>query len=316
MNVKKAFLIVFLAFSLIFSMWKGATPISLEDVLHGSPIFWMVRIPRVAHAFIVGASLSLSGSTLQAILRNPLAEPFILGISAGAAIGAVLSVILKVSWGMELLSFIGSILSLLFVYRLSFYNGFLSTERLLINGVAVNSLLSALLGYLLYSMGKDVHGILFWLWGSFNFSSWNTVLRILFPFLFLSALTVRYAKELNIILWGDEHAEQMGVDSKKLKRILVIISSLLASLSVASSGIIGFVGLVIPHMVRVAISPDHEKLLPFSILLGGAFLTFADAISRTAIPPIEIPVGIVTALCGSPVLIYLLRKKVKNDVGS
>ncbi|KUK13993.1 MAG: iron ABC transporter permease [Synergistetes bacterium] len=313
MTVKRILLLCLFIFFLLFSIYEGPTSISLKDILQGSPIFWKVRLPRVIHAFIVGASLSLSGSTLQAILRNPLAEPYLLGISAGAAVGAVLGVMLGVDWGIELSSFAGAILSFFIVYQLSFYNGFLSSERLLLSGIAVNSFLSAFLGFLLYFMGQGIHGILFWLWGGFGLSSWSSVIRILPFFTLFSLLIIRYASELNIILWGEEHAEQMGVDFNRLVKLLVIVSSLLAAFSVASSGIIGFVGLIVPHMVRMVISPDHRKLLPFSILLGGGFLAFADALSRILLSPIEIPVGIITALCGSPIFIYLLRGKVKNS---
>ncbi|MCS7233654.1 MAG: iron ABC transporter permease [Synergistetes bacterium] len=315
MRIRKFSIFLFLLFTLFFSLYKGPVKLTLEEILNGSPIFWQVRLPRTVHALIVGASLAISGSVLQAVFRNPLAEPYFLGISSGAAVGAAISTLLKTNWSLELTSFIGAILSFLLVYKVSVYNGFLSTERLLLSGIGVSAFLSALIGFLLYFKGNDFHGLLFWLWGNLGISSWNNIIRIT-PVLVISSIFIlRYSQELNLILWGDEHASQMGVDSIKIKKELVILSSLLAAVSVSSSGIIGFVGLVIPHMVRLVISPDHRKLLPFSALLGGSFLLFTDTMARILIPPIEIPVGIITALLGSPFFIYLLIRG-KNNASS
>lgn len=311
---KKFFIIILLVLSLFFSIFEGSVNLTLRDIVKGSPIFWNVRLPRVVHAFIVGASLSLSGSTLQAIFRNPLAEPFLLGISAGAAVGAALSILLNVKWGVETFAFLGALLSFLFVFRISIHNEFLSVERLLLAGIAINALLSALLGLLIYFMRSGIHGLSFWLWGYLGLSSWSDLLRILPPFIISLVFILKRSVELNLILWGDEHACQMGVDSERVKKELIVFSSLLAAVSVASSGIIGFVGLVTPHVVRLAISPDHRKLLPFSAIVGGVFLILADTLSRSLTPPAEIPVGIITALGGSPFFIYLLKKRGKESV--
>lgn len=307
------FIFALIVFAFFLSIFEGPVSLTLEEIMKGSPIFWKVRLPRVVHAFVVGASLSLSGSTLQAIFRNPLAEPFLLGISAGAAVGAALSVLLNIKWGLEAFSFVGSLLSFYLVFKISIYNGLLLIERLLLAGIAINALLSALLGFLIYLMRSGIHGLLFWFWGNLGLSSWDNLLRILPIFIISLAVILRYSEELNLILWGDEHAYQMGVNSEKVKRELIVFSSLLAAISVASSGIIGFVGLITPHIVRLSISPDYRKLLPLSAILGGAFLIFADTLSRVLIPPAEVPVGIITALCGSPFFIYLLKKRGKGN---
>ncbi len=294
--------------SILASLFMGAVNLNLEDIINGSPIFWEIRLPRVISAFSVGAGLSISGAVLQAIFRNPLADPYLLGISSGAAVGASLGILLGLSWGVGGCSFVGALLSLFFVYRIALKEGFLSTEGLLLAGVAVNALLSAVLGFLLYLVGRSIHGVLFWLWGNLSLSSWETLLKVL-PLIILSTLVIlRYSNELNVMLWGDEHAVQMGVDVSRVKKIVVVFASLATASSVASSGIIGFVGLVIPHMIRISLGPDHRILLPVSALLGGAVLVIADLLARELISPAEIPVGIITALGGAPFFIFLLKK--------
>ncbi len=299
--------------SILASFFIGAVNLKLKDIINGSPIFWEIRLPRVINAFSVGAGLSISGAVLQAIFRNPLADPYLLGISSGAAVGASLGILLGLSWGVGGCSFVGALLSLFFVYRIALREGFLSTEGLLLAGVAVNALLSAVLGFLLYLVGKSIHGVLFWLWGNLSLSSWETLLKVL-PLIILSILVIlRYSDELNVMLWGDEHAVQMGVDVSKVKKIVVVFASLATASSVASSGIIGFVGLVIPHMIRISLGPDHRVLLPASALLGGAVLVLADLLARELISPAEIPVGIITALGGAPFFIFLLKKHYGKD---
>ncbi|MCD6364065.1 MAG: iron chelate uptake ABC transporter family permease subunit [Synergistetes bacterium] len=299
--------------SILASLFMGAVNLKLKDIVNGSPIFWEIRVPRVINAFSVGAGLSISGAVLQAIFRNPLADPYLLGISSGAAVGASVGILLGLSWGVGGCSFVGALLSLFFVYRIALREGFLSTEGLLLAGVAVNALLSAVLGFLLYLVGRSIHGVLFWLWGNLSLSSWETLLKVL-PLIILSTLVIlRYSDELNVMLWGDEHAVQMGVDISKVKKIVIVFASLATASSVASSGIIGFVGLVIPHMVRISLGPDHKTLLPASAILGGAVLVLADLLARELISPAEIPVGIITALGGAPFFIFLLKKHYGRD---
>jgi len=313
--MKRRGLLIFLLliFSIFISLFEGSVRISLGEIMTGSPVFWKIRLPRIINAFMVGASLSLSGSVLQALFRNPLAEPYLLGVSAGAAVGVSISILLKLAWSIELCSFLGSMFSLILVYKIAVRNGFLPTEDLLLAGVAINALLSALLGFLMYMVGRELHGLLFWMWGSFGTSSWDNVIRGFPIFLFTFFLLVRHADDLNIMLWGDEHALQMGVDVRRVKKSLLISSSLITAISVASSGIIGFVGLVTPHIVRIMLGPDHKVLLPFSVLLGGGILVLADALSRSLVSPAEVPVGLITALGGAPFFIYLLRKWRKSD---
>lgn len=307
------FVSMFLMLSIYLSLSLGTVKVGLDDIIKGSPVFWSVRLPRTLVAFMVGASLSISGSVLQALFRNPLAEPYLLGISSGAGLGVCLSLLLGASWGLELSSFLGALFAVFLVYIIAARDGFLSIEGLLLTGVAVNAFFSALIGFLMYALGRDIHGLLFWMWGGFGLSSWDKVIRAFPLFLFSVLIIFRNSNELNVLLWGEEHASQMGVEVEKVKREVLMSSSLITAVSVSLSGMIGFVGLVIPHIVRITLSPDHRVLLPLSTLMGGGALMLADTLSRVLVPPGEIPVGFITALTGAPLFIYLLRRWRRNS---
>ncbi|HOK71328.1 MAG: iron ABC transporter permease [Bacillota bacterium] len=279
-----------------------------------------IRMPRIVLAALVGASLALSGTVYQALFRNPMADPYVIGASAGASLGATIAMMLPISVQtlhlgvVPLFAFIGSIASVATVFNLARVGERTPMVNLILAGVAVGSILSSLVSLLMYLMPQDgLHGLMFWLMGGFSGRNWTHVL-VMLPHLVLGlTVIIYYWRELNAILLGEEEALSLGVDVGKVTRRLIAAASLLTAASVASSGIIGFVGLVVPHLVRIVIGPDHKKLIPNACLLGAVFMLAADTVARSIIPPRELPVGIVTSLAGGPFFIYLLRKyKVKE----
>ena len=279
-----------------------------------------IRMPRIVLAALVGASLALSGTVYQALFRNPMADPYVIGASAGASLGATIAMMLPISVQtlhlgvVPLFAFIGSIVSVATVFNLARVGERTPMVNLILAGVAVGSILSSLVSLLMYLMPQDgLHGLMFWLMGGFSGRNWTHVL-VMLPHLVLGlTVVIYYWRELNAILLGEEEALSLGVDVGKVTRRLIAAASLLTAASVASSGIIGFVGLVVPHLVRIVIGPDHKKLIPNACLLGAVFMLAADTVARSIIPPRELPVGIVTSLAGGPFFIYLLRKyKVKE----
>lgn len=279
-------------------------------------IILKIRFPRVASAIMVGAALSLSGAVLQALLRNPLADPFILGISSGAALGAVLAILLGLGtslfgpYATPGLAFVGALITIFLVYFISRVEGRVPTQTMLLSGVIVNSFFSAIVMFLISATSNEkLHGVTFWLMGNLEFLSFQLFQPILVFLLAGGLLLYNLARDLNLLSLGEETAGQLGVDVERLKKISFLLTSLITGAVVSVSGLIGFVGLIIPHLVRLLWGPDHRFLLPASAILGGLFLLGADTLGRTIIAPNEIPVGVITALSGAPFFIYLLRKK-------
>ncbi len=264
---------------------------------------------------LVGASLAVSGAAFQGLMRNPLAGPYVLGISGGASLGAVLAMALGagqiagVVSPVPFFAFLGALATLFLVMSLGTRNGRLPTVTLLLAGTAAGSFFSSIVSIVVLLSGERMGSILFWLMGGLTGASWTSVLAILPYTIVAVAVIVYYARSLNAMALGDEAAGHLGVEVEKVKRILLVAASLLAAAAVAASGVIAFVGLVIPHMVRLLRGPDHRGLLPLSFLLGAAFLVLADTVARIAIAPQELPVGAVTALCGAPLFIHLLRRQ-------
>ncbi|MBT9139887.1 MAG: Hemin transport system permease protein HmuU [Dehalococcoidia bacterium] len=281
-------------------------------------IVWSLRLPRVLLGVLIGASLALAGSTFQGLLRNPLADPFTIGVSSGAATGATIAIFLSQLNGLHfphmipLFAFTGALLAFFFVYNLSKIGGQIPVVTLLLSGVVVSSFLSAVISLLMVFAGENIKGIFFWLSGGLMMRSW-TEIGFVAPYLLLGfCLIFAYARELNILLLGEEAALHLGVRVDFTKKLLLVTASLVTAAAVSVSGMIGFVGLIIPHAVRMVSGPDHRVLLPASALVGGIFLVWADVVARTVMAPREIPVGIITAFIGAPFFIYLLRKKKKE----
>jgi iron complex transport system permease protein len=276
-----------------------------------------IRLPRVILAGIVGAALAVAGATYQGLFRNPLADPYLIGVAQGASLGAIAGFLLPVAWHISVygmvpvLAFAGAIIATLIVYFLARVGKTLPVTTLILSGVALSSLLSSVSSYLIISSESEVHGILFWLMGSFSMSQWSEVWVVL-PYVAVGiGVILIFSRLLNVMQLDEEQAQQLGVNVERYKLILLGAATLITAASVSFVGTIGFVGIIIPHAVRLVWGADHRALLPFSILTGAIFMIFADLVSRTLLAPTEIPIGVITALCGSPFFLYLLRKRRK-----
>jgi len=285
------------------------------DSLSAGEFIWLrVRLPRIILSAVVGASLAISGTVLQGLFRNPMAEPYIIGVSSGGALGATLVLmfgqgLMFLSLSLPVFAFLGALAATGLVYGLSRVDGRISTTTLLLSGIAVSSFVSALIALLMTLHGEDLYAVFFWLMGSFSARNWGHV-RMILPFFVVGfAVSFFYYRELNVMLLGDDKAAHLGVDLEKAKPVLLAATALLAGAAVSVSGLIGFVGLIIPHIVRLIIGPDHKTLIPAAALGGAFFLLVADIIARTVLAPTEIPIGIVTSLFGAPFFIYLLRTR-------
>lgn len=273
-----------------------------------------IRLPRVLLAFLVGYGLSIVGAAFQGMLKNPMADPFIVGTSSGAALGASIAILLKLNktflgvGAVSVFAFIGGLSATLIVYNMARIKGKVPVTTLLLGGVATGQFFTAIMSFIMTLSTKDVSAIIFWTMGSFSGRGWNHIQIAIFPVLIGSIIIYIFSKDLNIILLGEDSAKNMGIETERVKKIILVTSVLITAILVSVSGIIGFVGLIVPHIVRLVTGPDHRIVIPASGLLGGAFLIITDTLARTIIAPTEVPVGIITALAGGPFFIYLLRK--------
>ena len=308
----KIFMILLSKLPFTEGLYKNLTITEEAIVLH-------IRLPRIILAFLVGAQLSAAGVIYQGIFRNPMADPYIIGASSGASLGAALGILffpsLKI-FGIgstPFFAFIGSAGTVFLVYSLASIGGRTYSFTLLLSGVAVSSFLSAIVSFFMYFSGNKLHQIYFWLMGSFASQGWNEI-YINLPYAVLGFVMVYCnLRSLNILQLGEETAFFTGVDTERLKKISLTAAALLTASAVAVSGVIGFVGLIIPHITRLIVGPDHRQLFPMSTLVGGLYLMLADTVSRIIIAPTELPVGILTALFGGPFFIYLLFQKKNKD---
>ena len=273
-----------------------------------------IRLPRILLAALVGTALALSGTTMQGVFRNPLAEPFILGISSGAALGAALNLVAGVGGdaryiSLPLLAFAGGLLAAFTTYAIARAAGRPRSDTLLLAGVALNSLLTAALLGVLFFSGEQFRSLFFWILGGFDRGTWPAVAVIALTAGAGSLFLARRSKALNLLMLGDDQASSLGVDVERQKRDLLIVSALLASVTVALAGAIGFVGLIIPHLLRLLIGSDNRLVIPAAALFGASFLVWADLGARSVLETGELPVGIITALCGAPFFLYLLARR-------
>ncbi|MFD1037821.1 FecCD family ABC transporter permease [Virgibacillus byunsanensis] len=280
-------------------------------------IIWNIRLPRVLLAFCVGASLGLAGAAFQGLLRNPLADPYTIGVSSGASLGAVFVLFFQFSivglgnFTLPVVAVISGLLTLFIVFglvRLSSRS--LAVETIILAGIIVSAFIGAIVSLIISLSDRDAMAqIIYWLYGSVGMRGWSHV-KLIMPFMLIGSFIVYYHyRELNALALGEDAADHIGVDVKKGKMFILIGASLLTGAAVAVSGSIGFVGLVIPHLVRLVTGPNHRHVLPLSMLVGGAFLILADLVSRTIIAPEELPIGVITALIGAPVFALLLTKE-------
>ncbi|MEA3328256.1 MAG: iron ABC transporter permease [Candidatus Omnitrophota bacterium] len=310
-------LILLLMVMAVLSVFIGAVWISPLRLLSGqNPDILRLRIVRTILAFIAGAGLSAAGVILQGLLRNPLAEPCVLGISSGAGLGAASCIVLGLSSGalglgfLPLMAFLGALLTMILVYNLAKTNGKISIYNLLLSGVIVSAVLSAILIFMVsISTREGLHSILWWLLGSLQ--QFDLKLVIVTGVIVTACLSASliFWRDLNIITLGEEPAIHLGLRVEAIKKILFILASLLTAGVVSVCGLIGFVGLIVPHLMRILLGPNHKFLLPSSIIGGGLFLITCDLLSRTLLSPVEIPIGVITALIGGPLFITLLRRK-------
>ncbi|MFG2874893.1 FecCD family ABC transporter permease [Streptomyces sp. NPDC048337] len=278
-------------------------------------IVWDVRMPRVLLGAVVGAGLAVSGTVLQALVRNQLADPFLLGASSGASAGAVLVIVLGAGAGLAALTvpvaaFAGSMAALVAVYAMARRGGTMTTGRLILAGVAVQYILSALtsLVLVLAASPDQIRSVLFWTLGGLGGARWDELALPAAALLAGTALLVALARPLDLLLAGEEGARTLGLDTGRFRAAVFVLSSLVIGVLVAYSGAIGFVGLMVPHAARMAVGAGHRALLPVAALGGAVFLTLADLVARTAAAPEEIPVGVVTALVGGPFFLWMLRR--------
>lgn len=276
-------------------------------------IVWKLRVPRVITGVLAGASLSLIGILMQCLTKNPLASPYILGISAGASTGAV-GVILFLGGSLLFISggafLMGTFTSIL-VFYLAGRNGEFSSTKLVLIGVAISSLFSGIttLMITLAPQGQKIQGALFWLAGSLAGSNWSYIPLMTISLILSVLVCFYYYKELNILTTGDEIASTMGVDIEKLRVIIVIISTLLTGIVVSNTGVIGFIGLVIPHITRGIVGGNHKKVIPIAVVLGGIFLLLTDIFTRVLFKSQEIPIGVITSIMGAPFFLQMLKNK-------
>lgn len=277
-------------------------------------IIFQIRLPRTFMALLVGAGLAVAGVAMQALFKNPLADPYVLGASSGAGFGAALIISLGVLGAIYIpvAAFAGAVIATFTVYALSMIGPRSSVTLLLLSGIAIGTFFSALISYLMFVAGQNLTALVFWLMGGLWASTWQYV-EITFPVILVATIILyAYARDLNLMLSGEESAQHLGVSVESLKKILLVTVSFIVGVAVAFCGIIGFVGLIVPHVVRTFTGPDHRALIPASALFGGILLIWADIVARSAIPGEEMPVGIITALLGAPFFMYLVRSRRKN----
>ena len=279
-----------------------------------------LRLPQVILAILVGAALAQSGAAMQGFFQNPMADPFVIGVSSGAALGATIAVFLSLDiwvFGVNAVAgfaFVGAVAVTFLVYALSARGGRVPVTTVLLTGIAVGSLCTALTSFLMISGHHDLHRILYWLMGSLTARRWEHV-QMVWPQILVGLLLLQlFSRDLNLILQGEENAKYLGVDVDRVKKVLLLLSAMLAAAAVSVSGIIGFVGLIVPHVMRILVGPDHRKLFPASILGGAILLVWADVLARNIIAPAEVPIGIITSVLGCPFFLILLARRRETDL--
>lgn len=289
----------------------GATGVEVEEYYEIT--LWQLRFPRIFMSVVAGASLALCGGVFQSIFRNPVCDPYILGISSGASMGAAIAFIVGLDasvFGITIPSLATALATLFLILGISRAKGRHSTNTLLLVGIALNFLISALITLLMVVNQQEMHKIYFWTMGSLAHSSWMEIAFILPVSIVCAAILFRYSKPMNIMQAGVETAQTSGIDTRRTTHTVLIVSSVLTAVVVSFCGSIGFIGLIVPHVVRILFGSDNRRIFVYSLFFGAFFLLIADTVARTIAIPSELPVGSITAIAGSPYFIYLvLRKK-------
>jgi len=311
----------------VLSLCLGSAALSVHTTIHSIfsgcntteyNILFEIRLPRIILGFAIGGALSLAGVILQGLFRNPLVEPYTMGISGGAALGVSLAIILRLYQLMGLFTlpcagFFGAALVIMLIYTINIRKKTLKIQGLLLTGVMVSFISSSFIMFIMaVSRTEDLHGIVFWIMGSLEEPSWFLIKLMLFTSLAGLALSYIFWKDLNALRLGEEEAAHLGINTERAKRALFVLASLLTGCAVSVGGIIGFVGLIIPHLMRMCIGSDHRVLLVGSFLGGASFLIFCDTLARIIVAPSELPVGVITGILGGSFFIYALTKKGKS----
>jgi iron complex transport system permease protein len=327
------FLVALLTITTLLSLATGAFRISLSDlfgIIGDGPsrdsseavahnVFWQVRLPRIVLAVIVGASLAVAGVIMQGIFRNPLAEPATVGVSAGAAVGAVIAIIVglnQLPLGVQLAAFLGGTLSTALVYVLSRSDGKTEVVTLILTGIAINAFAGAVIGFAVFVADDDeIRSVTFWSLGTLGLATWKAV-GVVIPLALLGmTMSAKFARVLDTLALGDRPATHLGVRVEPVRLQAIAVVGLLASSAVAATGMIAFVGLLVPHIMRIVLGPRHRHLLWTAALLGASVTLLADLAARSLLSPAELPLGVVTALIGAPFFLLLLRSTRRSQGG-
>ena len=306
----------FIFLLLLFLLLAAMLGCSMLGVVHfgwaemwQSPIFWNLRMPRIVLSVLVGAALSVCGAAYQSVFRNPLTDPYVLGISSGASLGAAIAILLGLEaylLGVGACALVSGLLTILVIYRIASIGNRMHTTTLLLTGVCITFLMSALISFLMVLRQDKMDSIIFWTMGSFASASWTDV-AIVAPVVAVGIGVVLYhCRDLNLLLAGSETAKSLGVEVERVKKVLLLATTLMVAFCVSTCGVIGFVGLVVPHCIRLVSGPDNRRIVPYAIVVGALFLLLCDTMARTLLMPAELPVGSLTALVGAPLFIYLL----------
>ena len=301
---------------ILFARLPGVTDwMTVDWPQAAETIVWQIRMPRIVLAALVGASLAVAGVVFQGVLHNPLAEPYILGVSAGSALAAAAVIFYGLEyawigrWTLPLAAFVGGCLTLLLVFAIAHGNRQKPLETLILSGVIVQAFFGAVLSLLIALSSDHLQKIVYWLLGSVALSDWREA-WVVMPYLLVGLLVALfYSRELNILVLGETTAQHTGVSVARTRPILLIFASLLTGAAVAIAGMIGFVGLVVPHVLRLLVGSDHRILVPLSVVAGAIFMIWADTFARLLLAPRELPVGVLTACIGAPLFAYLLRRR-------
>lgn len=310
-------LFVVLVVACAVSLFAGAVHVPMADLFQSGII--QLRVARILLAIVAGAGLSVSGVVFQALFRNPLAEPYVLGVSSGAGLGATVAISLNLAavsvWTLPAMAFVGGLMTILLVYSLARDpSGTALPHTLLLSGVMVSAVFGSLLMFLVsVAPSEKLHSVIWWLLGNLQIFDWSLLRAAAIVVAAGVMATSLLARDLNVLTLGEEPAAHLGLDVEGTKRLFLLLASLMAGATVAACGLIGFVGLIVPHSVRMTIGPDHRRLVPASALAGATFLVLADSLARTVIAPTEIPIGVVTALLGGPFFFFLLRRRKRSS---
>ncbi|WP_246147213.1 FecCD family ABC transporter permease [Aneurinibacillus danicus] len=304
-----------MVWKIIFSHLPFVPDMEREWPKAAEVIVWNIRMPRIMMAILVGAALAMAGVAYQGVLRNPLADPYILGVSSGASLGAASFILfgqglaILGQWTLPLVAFVCGIGTLFIVYRLAYIAGKVQIETLLLSGVVVQAFLGAGLSLIMSISGEKMQQILYWLMGSLTLSDWSSGVAVA-PYVIVGWFVIMlFTRELNLLALGEQKAHHLGMNVERTRLIVLLAASLTAGAAVAVSGVIGFVGLIVPHIMRTLVGSDHRVLLPVSAVAGAILLIAADTLARTIMDPQELPIGVITAFLGAPFFGYLLRKR-------